>query len=320
MRKLPSILAAAGLLSVALTGCSSIFGDAACEPPGQSDTIADLVQVRGEVGSPPTITAFTPIRTTSLATTDLTIGTGTVLTSTAQTLLVDITLFFGESGEQLVGTHYDGDLSRTQTVQTWMDQSPGLGQAMVCAAEGSRILALLSPDDIGEGLQQSLGLSAEESLIAVIDVRKVFLAHAVGSAVFNTARGLPSVVRAPDGRPGITVPGGEPPAELVTQVLIRGDGEPVTAQNGFRVHYTGVLWASGKVFDSSWDTGAARFTLQSLVPGVSQALEGQTVGSQVLVIVPPELGYGDEARGSIPGGSTLVFVFDILGIDALPAG
>ena len=42
---------------------------------------------------------------------------------------------------------------------------------------------------------------------------------------------------------------------------------------------------------------------------------GQTVGSQVMVVIPPEDAYGDAPQQGIPAGSTLVFVIDILGID-----
>ena len=40
---------------------------------------------------------------------------------------------------------------------------------------------------------------------------------------------------------------------------------------------------------------------------------GQTVGSQVLVVIPPKDGYGAKASGQIPASSTLVFVIDVLG-------
>jgi FKBP-type peptidyl-prolyl cis-trans isomerase len=85
-----------------------------------------------------------------------------------------------------------------------------------------------------------------------------------------------------------------------------------------RVHYTGVTWDEREVFDSSWDSEPASMTLDSVVPGFAAALEGQTVGSQVLVVIPPEQGYGDQAQGAIPANSTLVFVIDILGLDEPP--
>jgi peptidylprolyl isomerase len=114
------------------------------------------------------------------------------------------------------------------------------------------------------------------------------------------------------------MPDGEPPAELTVQTLKKGDGPEVTGEQPVRVHYTGVAWGEDEPFDSSWDSQPASMTLDGVVPGFAQALEGQTVGSQVLVVIPPELGYGDQEQGSIPANSTLVFVIDILGLDQAP--
>ncbi len=79
-------------------------------------------------------------------------------------------------------------------------------------------------------------------------------------------------------------------------------------------HYSGWLW-DGTPFDSSWEKGAA-FTTSlgtgQVIQGWDQGLVGQPVGSQVLLVIPPALGYGDAEQGSIPANSTLVFVVDIL--------
>jgi len=82
------------------------------------------------------------------------------------------------------------------------------------------------------------------------------------------------------------------------------------------VHYTGYIWETGEVFDSSWESGKpAQFQLAEgqLIKGFIKAIEGQTVGSQVITVLPPAEGYGDAAQGSIPANSTLIFVIDILG-------
>ena len=95
-------------------------------------------------------------------------------------------------------------------------------------------------------------------------------------------------------------------------VLIKGKGAKVSQHAVVSVNYTGWL-LNGKVFDSSWTRGqSAEFSLDQVVKGWSQGLAGQTVGSQVLLVVPPSLGYGDQASGKIPANSTLVFVVDIL--------
>ena len=123
-------------------------------------------------------------------------------------------------------------------------------------------------------------------------------------------------MRAPDGRPGIIVPDGAPPKDLVVQTIKKGDGENVTGDVPVRVHYTGVLWDDKTVFDTTWDGDPKSITLDAVVPGFATALKGQTVGSQVMVVVPPDQGYGKTEQASVPADSTLVFVIDILGLDA----
>ena len=51
---------------------------------------------------------------------------------------------------------------------------------------------------------------------------------------------------------------------------------------------------------------------RALIDGWVQGLQGVTVGSRVLLVIPSELGYGDGGNGTIPGGATLVFVVDVL--------
>ena len=104
---------------------------------------------------------------------------------------------------------------------------------------------------------------------------------------------------------------------LVSQALIKGTGPVVAAGQTITVHYTGVIWGSGKQFDSSWDRGSpVNFVIgkSQVIPGWDEGLVGQTVGSQVLLVVPPDKGYGTAGQSSagISGTDTLVFVVDIL--------
>ena len=114
------------------------------------------------------------------------------------------------------------------------------------------------------------------------------------------------------------MPKGDPPTGLVAQPLIKGKGREVLAGQKINVHYTGALWRNGKVFDSSWKSGKS-FNLPigtgQVIAGWDEGLVGQTVGSQVLLVVPPDKGYGAGGQPSagIKGTDTLVFVVDILG-------
>lgn len=316
MRKFPAALALTALTAVGLTGCSLPAGTSACPRPAVSDAdVMDLISVSGAPDAMPEVEVYAPFSTTSVEFEDVSTGTGPALTTDSQIAVIDVTLLAGDSGEVVGTTAYSGDLSSTLSMSQVYAAYPGLEEGLQCATEGSRVAVALSPEGLEPTNAARLGLGANESAIAVVDLRKVYLPHAEGTLQFNSGFGLPSVVRAEDGRPGIIVPDGAAPDELVVQTLIVGDGEEVTGDRPVRVHYTGVTWDDKDVFDSSWDSEPRSMSLDSVVPGFAQALEGQTVGSQVMVVIPPELGYGDVAQGSIPAGSTLVFVIDILGLD-----
>ncbi|KUG58146.1 hypothetical protein AVL63_06625 [Nesterenkonia jeotgali] len=118
---------------------------------------------------------------------------------------------------------------------------------------------------------------------------------------------------------------GDAPEEVSTEVLIQGDGEEVAADDQVVVRYSGWKWSDGELFDSNWpqdededDAGPAGFPLSNLVPGWAEGLEGQQVGSRVLLVIPPESGYGESEEDAEEGtehelaGETLIFVVDLI--------
>ena len=320
MRKIPAVLAVLGLTAVGLAGCSLPAGYDDCSRPASDTAATDLVTVSGDVGSKPDVSVRTPFHVDSTSFADLEVGTGPALSSANQAVVLDLTILNGETGEVAYSSPYDGDLSRVATTTAWAQSVPAFESALKCATEGSRIVVALEPGGIEPESAASLGLKEDESAVAIVDVQKAYLARAQGSLVYNDALGLPTVVRAPDGRPGIIVPDASAPSKLVVQTLIKGEGPEVTGDVPVRVHYTGVTWADHEVFDSSWDSQPASLSLDSVVPGFAEAVKGATVGSQLLVVIPPDLGYGDTEKAGIPAGSTLVFVIDVLGLDQAPTG
>lgn len=317
MRKIPAALVVLGLVTVGLTACATAGSPSGCSRPTVSNPdVMDLIHVTGDTADKPKVDIYTPLKAPELAYEDVVTGDGTAITADNQLMVVDISLFSGVTGDPIVATAYDGDLSRVSSPAQWATNFPGISEALHCAAEGSRVAIALAPDDMTPEVAPGFDLEKDDSVVAVVDVRKVYLPSADGALQFNSGFGLPSVVRAPDGRPGLIIPDGAPPSDLVIQTLKKGDGEEVTGDQPVRVHYTGVVWGADEAFDTTWDGEAASLTLDSVVPGFAKALEGQTVGSQVMVVIPPDQGYGDKAQGSIPAGSTLVFVIDILGLDA----
>jgi peptidylprolyl isomerase len=121
-----------------------------------------------------------------------------------------------------------------------------------------------------------------------------------------------------DSKPTVTIPAGDPPAELVIEDLEVGDGDEAKAGSDVLVHYVGVAWSDGKQFDASWDRGDDFvFTLGrgQVIKGWDEGVAGMRVGGRRRITIPPHLGYGAQgAGGVIKGGETLVFVVDLNGV------
>ncbi len=82
------------------------------------------------------------------------------------------------------------------------------------------------------------------------------------------------------------------------------------------INYTGTL-ENGKKFDSSLDRGQPfEFTLGigQVIKGFDNGILGMKAGEKKRIIINPEDGYGNQAVGSIPPNSTLIFDVELLGI------
>ncbi|HEV3163017.1 MAG TPA: FKBP-type peptidyl-prolyl cis-trans isomerase [Isosphaeraceae bacterium] len=106
------------------------------------------------------------------------------------------------------------------------------------------------------------------------------------------------------------------------QDLKEGTGaKPQTGQR-CKMHYTGWLWEDGKKgskFDSSLDRGQPfSFTLGQgmVIKGWDEGVATMKVGGKRLLLIPPDLGYGQQgAGGVIPPNATLLFEVDLLGVE-----
>ncbi|MFI6208572.1 FKBP-type peptidyl-prolyl cis-trans isomerase [Streptomyces sp. NPDC051041] len=195
----------------------------------------------------------------------------------------------------------------------------GWRYALTGRKTGSRV-EMAVPPTWGYGSQgnQQAGIEGTDTLVFVVDVEDAFNARssAKGTEVAQDDIGLPKVGTNTDGAaPAIEVPRSDAPKKLVANYVIEGDGEKVAATDSVLVQYKGVLWDGGKEFDSSYaNKQLVSFGLQQVVKGWAQGLTGKKVGSRVLIVIPPELGYGDNppAGSGIAKDSTLVFSVDIL--------
>lgn len=195
----------------------------------------------------------------------------------------------------------------------------GWRYALVGRKAGSRV-EMAVPPTWGYGKQGNTqaGIKGTDTLVFVVDIENTFNAKssAKGKDVAQDDAKLPKVGTNTDGKaPSIDVPKAAAPTKLVAEYVIEGDGEEVKADSSVLVQYEGVLWDTGKEFDSTYSRGQlTSFSLQQVVKGWAQGLTGKKVGSRVLIVIPPALGYGDNppSGSGIKKDSTLVFSVDIL--------
>lgn len=195
---------------------------------------------------------------------------------------------------------------------------PGWVQGLTGQKVGSRVL-LVIPSELafGDTPPEGTPIQPGDTLVFVVDLRG---AHDASDTAEGTITPIeddsyPAVSILPK-KPEINVPPGKPPRSLFARPVITGKGSKVEDGDVVVVQYSGVLWRNGEQFDSSWDSGhpfVAQLVSPGIIEGWIKGLVGQTVGSRVLLVIPPGLGYGDEGSGAIKPGDTLVFAIDVLG-------
>jgi peptidylprolyl isomerase len=287
------------VLAVAMSVVVAAGALTACTP--EEEETGDVV-VSGEPGSAPTLEYETPLTVESPTVEVIWEGNGPRVED-GEPVLVD---YYAEAAADgsLVGETYSSE------PKPYILSAEALGvdiyEALSGRTVGSRILHLVPPDG-----------GAGTATVAVFDILPT---RATGEPV-EPREGLPTVELAENGAPSVTVPESEPPTDLVVQPLLRGTGPQVQPGQVITVQYTGVTWSDGSVFDSSWAPGKlpAPFPIGvgSVLPGWDEGLVEQTVGSQVLLVVPPRLAYG--GTDTDLADETLVFVVDILAARGGPA-
>ncbi|MHB1063146.1 MAG: FKBP-type peptidyl-prolyl cis-trans isomerase [Georgenia sp.] len=258
----------------------------ACAPDGSGDG-TDGVAVSGTFGSVPVVTFAPPLPLQEERVDVIIEGDGRKLVE-GEPVLMTLTAYDGQDGELIE----DRPVGEAQTrMLTEEDAGPELVNLLSGHREGSRLL-----------VRQPVAADGENRmLVLVIDLRYT---RARGEEVAVPA-GLPTVTLGEDGSPTITLGEGAPPSSPVVQPLVHGTGAQVRPGQDVTVQYTGVSWESGEPYDSTWAAGKVPKTLaiDTTLPGLRAGLVDQTVGSQILLVIPPDLAHGTE---------TLVLVVDIL--------
>jgi peptidylprolyl isomerase len=325
LRKLASLVLVGALLATlaACTSTASAKGAGAIDgcTPVQPGKVSNSINVTGKYGKEPTVKFKSP--TASLKTTQrtvITLGKGKVAKKGSK-VNVDFAIYNGTSGKELTSTKFDGAtvplvVDTTQTLT-------GLAKTLQCSPVGTRVVGVIPPADAFKTAGSTdLGVAAKDNIVFVADVVS-FTPTALKTATGATQAplpGFPTVVFSSKGLPTVTVPKAAAPTKYEEEVLIKGKGKTVAADSNVTVNYQLVLWRTGKVVagNDTWAAGkTADFNTGQVVPGFKKGLEGQTVGSRVLMVLPPSEGYGTtgSSAAGITGTDDLVFLVDILAVD-----
>lgn len=312
MRRLTASIGVAVLLTASLAGCSAIPGFGGCDPVFDAGDSSKIV-----TGTGSSVDFPTPLVVKKPQVSTITAGDGAQVRDGDQVDFT-VTTYFGADGQKLSGN----DTASQRFAAGVTDNA--ISEALVCAHAGDRlVLVSTTADAYGEGAGASGNLEDDDTLVSIIDVGSVYLGKADGLNQLPQD-GMPTVVTAVDGTPAISVLAVSAPDHTRTSVIKGGDGRTVKAKDTVVLNYSLWTWPTTQGDDpvpvsNTWDAHRSQdFPMtqaeNGLPQGILDALIGQKVGSQVLLVLAP----GDDSftEDTAPSGAdaTYIFVFDILGI------
>ena len=207
-------------------------------------------------------------------------------------------------------------------VEVAEDILPFLREALIGNQVGDRIVLLTSAEDAyGESGNPSIGIGNKDSVLAIVDIldRSETVPPLDGpqGEEKKPAGWAPTLIEEDGVITGLDFTDAhEPSGKLIATTLVKGDGAKVKSGQTLTVDYLGQVYDAEAPFDESYSKEPAEFPIGvgQVIPGWDERLVGRTVGSRVILEIPPADGYGkkgNEAAG-IKGTDTLFFVVDIL--------
>jgi FKBP-type peptidyl-prolyl cis-trans isomerase len=317
---------AASSLLVPLVACVALAGCGSSSPSSTAGNANASVTVSGAFNTAPKVSIPHEAPSAKLDYHTAIKGAGSKLVAGDSTLAnVSIYKWSGKKSTLLDSTYTSG----AQLIPPSMGL-PGLATAMQGSTLGSRIVAVLPPKyGYGTSGNSSIGITGKDTMVWVLDLLQQYApdASATGTRVSAGGGKLPLVSSPQAGAaPTIMIPKNSPPSKLSVTTLVKGTGPKLKAGDAVVAQYVGVNWRTVKVFSESWPSTSqpqgAPFSFQlggQVITGWNDGLPGVTVGSRVMLVIPPALGYGPsggQASAGIKKTDTLVFVIDVLGTQA----
>ena len=311
----------AGGVAIGVSTVSSLEANSACDYPVVPGGASALVSASVNAEAVPEVAFPTPLITTGHEMSIVSVGEGDAAQQ-GDAIDFDVSVFVGSDGQFLTGSSYDPANPVRRVIDNTGDDF--FASVLECQRPGAQVVMTSPIIDVFGPIEGDDYTSNDSTIVLVIDVHQTYPSRAEGSPRLPQS-GMPTVVQAPSGEHGLSFPNAPIPEQLRVSVLKQGSGPLVADGDVMVANFTAAVWNTRTLLGTSFDSGIPLSLLVSdssqsaggegVVAGLAQALIGQSVGSQILVSVPPELGYAPgTAPAGVSDGSTLVYVVDILGL------
>lgn len=307
MRRVVALLGTLCLLLLGLTACGS--DEAGADNSGS-------VEVTGQFGQDPKVTYDGRLERTTTDVQVLSEGDGAEIED-GGSAFVHLYIGNGFSGQK-ASSSYDG--KQPLLIKAGKDTVKGIAKGIVGHKVGSRVLVLAEPADAWPEVgNPELSIGNGDSVVFVVDILSSVL-----DAPQGAEQAPPAEMPKPEEANGKVSAfdfsqAGKAPKDLQVITLVKGDGPAIKKGSWIAMRYLGQVWKGAKPFDENYS--AEQITpfnigVGALIPGWDKGLVGVTQGSRVMLVVPPEDGYGKAGnkQAGIKGTDTLVFVVDVLGV------
>ncbi|MGC3992541.1 MAG: FKBP-type peptidyl-prolyl cis-trans isomerase [Propionicimonas sp.] len=268
----------------------------------------DGITVKGKQLKKPTVTFKTPFVIDKTRVEVLDQGSG-YKASADSTVTVHYYGVDGRTGKSFDESYTAGTPATFSLAQVITGFKTGLtGQRA-----GSRVLIAMPGSDAYDaaGGSSDAGIEVGDTLVFVVDIIDVSVSQPEGKELTPPA-GLPTVTGSAADKPTVTIPSSSAPSSMSATVLIEGTGTKVAKGDTITARYVGYSWKTGKLIDDGFATPTTG-ALADLIPGWQTGLVGKTVGSRVLLVLPPDDGFPQGSNNPpVEAGDTVVYVVDIL--------
>jgi peptidylprolyl isomerase len=311
--------------SAALSGvlALSLLGLAACGS-GSSDTEEggqplSSVTIEGKQGEEPKVT-FDGRLDGSTEETDVVVEGDGETVADGDTVSANWWIGNGFTEKEAQSTYTkDG---ATQSVELSDEILPFLREAMIGHQVGDRVVLLTSAEKAyGESGNPTIGIGNKDSVLVVVDImdrsETVPVLEGPQGEEKKPASWAPTLIEKDGVITGLDFTDAhEPSGKLIATTLVKGDGAKVKSGQTLTVDYLGQVYDAKEPFDESYSGEPAEFPIGvgQVIKGWDERLVGRTVGSRVILEIPPADGYGKPGneQAGIKGTDTLFFVVDIL--------